>query len=148
LPGDPEVAAPKPAPHSRGPVHVGPRKRVLLVEDEVLIAMVMVQTLSDLDFDVVGPFATVPDAMAAIEREHVDAGILDINLGEDMVYPVAGALRARGVPFVFTTGYGSEAVTGPFPEARIFQKPIDREVLRHLFVTNSADVIPLRARAH
>jgi PAS domain S-box-containing protein len=148
LAGDPDAASPRPAPHPRGPVQVGPRKRVLLVEDEVLIAMGMVQTLGDLDFEVVGPFATVPDALAAIEREHVDAGILDINLGKEMVYPVAGALRARGVPFVFTTGYGSEAVVGPFPETRIYQKPIDREVLRHLFVTNSADVIPLRARAH
>jgi PAS domain S-box-containing protein len=141
-----QTSIPKTAAHN-SPVEVGPRKRVLLVEDEILIAMMMVQTLGDLDFDVVGPFGTVDEAIAAIEREPIDAGILDINLGGEMVYPVAGALQARKVPFVFMTGYGSEAVAAPFPDVRIFQKPIDRDVLRHLFVANSPDVIPLKARA-
>jgi DNA-binding NtrC family response regulator len=107
----------------------------------------MAQTLGDLDFEVVGPFGTVDEAIGAIEREPIDAGILDINLGGEMVYPVAGALQARKVPFVFMTGYGSEAVAAPFPDVRIFQKPIEREILQNLFVANSPDVISLRARA-
>jgi PAS domain S-box-containing protein len=128
-------------------VEVGPRRRILLVEDEILIAMAMVQTLGYLDFDVIGPFATVSDALAAVEREAIDAAILDINLAGEMVYPVAKALKARNVPFVFMTGYGWEAGTGPFPEARVFQKPIDREVLRQLFVASAPEVIAPKARA-
>jgi CheY-like chemotaxis protein len=107
----------------------------------------MVQTLGYLDFDVIGPFATVSDALAAVEREAIDAAILDINLAGEMVYPVAKALKARNVPFVFMTGYGWEAGTGPFPEARVFQKPIDREVLRQLFVASAPEVIAPKARA-
>ncbi|HEY6255384.1 MAG TPA: hypothetical protein VIY51_06275, partial [Xanthobacteraceae bacterium] len=68
-------------------------------------------------------------------------------LGGEMVYPVAAALAARKLPFVFMTGYGSEAATGPFPEARVFQKPIDREVLRQLFVANPPEMVAHRARA-
>src|ERR1700730_3320703 len=141
------TSIPKAAARELGPVEVGLRKRILLVEDEILLAMMMAQTLGDLDFEVVGPFGTVDEAIAAIEREPIDAGILDINLGGEMVYPVAGALQARKVPFVFMTGYGSEAVAAPFPDVRIFQKPIEREILQNLFVANSPDVISLRARA-
>jgi two-component sensor histidine kinase/CheY-like chemotaxis protein len=137
----------KPATHDVASVEVGPRRRILLVEDEILIAMAMVQTLDYLEFDVIGPLASVNDALAAVEREPLDAAILDINLGGEMVYPVAMALKARNVPFVFMTGYGSEAVTGPFPEARIFQKPIDREVLRQLFVANAPEMVAHRAAA-
>jgi PAS domain S-box-containing protein len=133
--------------HDVAPVEVGPRRRILLVEDEILIAMSMVQTLGYLDFDVIGPFATVNDAIAAVEREVIDAAILDINLAGEMVYPVATALQARNVPFVFMTGYGTEAVTGPFPQAPVFQKPIDREVLRQLFVAHAPEMIAPKARA-
>jgi PAS domain S-box-containing protein len=140
-------SAPKPDAHDVAPVEVGPRRRILLVEDEILIAMAMVQTLGYLDFDVIGPFATVNDAIAAVEREVIDAAILDINLAGEMVYPVATALQARNVPFVFMTGYGTEAVTGPFPQAPVFQKPIDREVLRQLFVAHAPEMIAPKARA-
>ncbi len=122
--------------NGRGPgaVEVGPRKRVLLVEDESLIAMMMDQVLRELDFDVVGPFGTVREALAAIERESIDAGLLDINLGGEMAYPVARLLQARKVPFAFMTGYGAETTAAPFPGVRTFQKPLDREMLRELFL--------------
>ena len=125
------------------PVEVGPRKRVLLVEDESLIAMMMDQTLRELEFDVVGPFGTVREALAAIEHEAVDAGILDINLGGEMAYPVAHVLEARRVPFVFMTGYGAETIATPFPDVRIFQKPLDRDILRQLFVASVRDLTPV-----
>jgi two-component sensor histidine kinase/DNA-binding response OmpR family regulator len=138
FPGNSQAAAQKPG--AQGPVEVGPRKRVLLVEDESLIAMMMEQTLRELDFDVVGPFGTVKDALAAIERAAVDAGILDINLSGEMAYPIARILQARKVPFVFMTGYGAETIAAaPFPEVRIFQKPLERETLREFFVTNAPD---------
>jgi len=122
-----------------GQVEHGPSKRILLVEDEGLIAMMMEQSLRDLGFEVVGPFGTVHEALAAVDREHVDAGILDINLGGEMAYPIAWNLRARNVPFVFMTGYGAETIADPFPEVRIFQKPLERDTLRSLFVPDSRE---------
>ena len=130
-----------------GPVEAGPRKRVLLVEDESLIAMMMDQALRELDFDVVGPFGTVREALAAIEYEPVDAGVLDINLGGEMAYPIAQFLEARKIPFVFMTGYGAETITAPFPGVRIFQKPLERETLRQLFVANTADLARVKTGA-
>jgi PAS domain S-box-containing protein len=131
-----QTSVQKSAPPGSGRVEGGPCKRILLVEDESLIAMMMEQSLRDLNFDVVGPFGTVHEALAAIDREPVDAGIIDINLGGEMAYPVARILRARKVPFVFMTGYGAEAIVTPFPEVRIFQKPLERGVLRSLFAAD------------
>ena len=56
-------------------------------------------------------------------------------------------LQARKVPFVFMTGYGTESIAVPFPNVRVFQKPLEREVLRELFVANDWDAIPSRAAA-
>jgi len=130
-----------------GSLSVGPRKRVLLVEDESLIAMMMEQMLRELDFDVVGPFGSVRETLAAIEHEPVDAGILDINLGGEMAYPIARTLQARKIPFVFMTGYGAETVAVPFPDARVFQKPLEREMLRQLFVVHARNAAPVKASA-
>ena len=129
------------------PVQSGwaPRKRILLVEDESLIAMMMEQTLRGLDFEVVGPFGSVHETLAAIESEPIDAGILDINLGGEMVYPIARILQARKVPFVFMTGYGAETIAAAFPDVRILQKPIEREMLQQLFVTEVREPQPARA---
>ena len=77
----------------------------------------------------------------------IDAGILDINLGGEMAYPIARLLQARKVPFVFMTGYGAETIAAPFPGVRILQKPLEREVLRNLFMPGAADVIPARTAA-
>jgi DNA-binding response OmpR family regulator len=103
--------------------------------------------LRELDFDVVGPFGSVREALAAIEHEPVDAGILDINLGGEMAYPIARTLQARKVPFVFMTGYGAETVAVPFPDARVFQKPLEREMLRQLFVAHARNAAPVKASA-
>jgi len=136
-----ETSVPKPAAASSAPLAGGQRKRILLVEDESLIAMMMERSLRDFDFDVVGPFGTVRDALVAIDREPIDAGILDINLGGEMAYPIAQILRARKVPFVFMTGYGAEAVAAPFPDVQIFQKPLERDMLHSLFVARAADSV-------
>jgi len=147
FPGNSHASAQKPSAHGSGLVEVGLRKRVMLVEDESLIAMMMEQTLSDLGYDVVGPFGTVREAIEAIECEPVDAAILDINLGGEMAYPIARILQAREVPFVFMTGYGTETIAVPFPNVRVFQKPLDREVLRELFVTGDPELVPAKAAA-
>ena len=145
FPGDSQASIQKSGTNGAGPIEVGSRKRVLLVEDESLIAMMMDQSLRELDLDVVGPFGTVQEALAAINREPVDAGILDINLAGEMAYPIARLLQARKVPFVFMTGYGAETTAALFPDVRIFQKPLEREMLRELFAANVPDSISVGA---
>jgi two-component SAPR family response regulator len=72
--------------------------------------------------------------MAALKTSAVDAAILDINVGGEMVYPLADALAAGGVPFVFVTGYGAESVDCRFANVRVLQKPIERQAVEHIFV--------------
>jgi two-component sensor histidine kinase/DNA-binding response OmpR family regulator len=129
-------------PNNTIPFEIGPRRRVLLVEDETLIAMMMEGLLRDLELEVVGPFGTVHDALEAIRHEAIDAAILDVNLGGEMAYPIAQLLQAKKVPFVFMTGYGSETITMPFANVRVFQKPLEREVLRDLFARDSGRPVP------
>jgi two-component sensor histidine kinase/DNA-binding response OmpR family regulator len=128
--------------NSAVPFEVGPRRRVLLVEDETLIAMMMEGLLRDLDLEVVGPFGTVGDALEAVRHEAIDAALLDVNLGGEMAYPIAQLLQAKKVPFVFMTGYGSETIAVPFANVRVFQKPLEREVLRDLFVPDPRQSAP------
>ena len=123
------------------------RKRILVVEDESLIAMMIVQMMGELGLDVVGPFGKVADAIAAIEREPIDGGILDINLGGEMAYPVARMLQIRKVPFIFMTGYGSDTVASPFPDALVFKKPIARDVLQEVFASPHVPTIAVAPRA-
>jgi PAS domain S-box-containing protein len=123
-----------------GPFKAATRKRVLILEDEGLIAMMMAQTLTELGVTVVGPFSKVRDALAAIERESIDSGILDVNLGGEMADPVAHLLQARNVPFVFMTGYGTEVVASRFPGVTVLQKPVEREVLEQLFAARMPEL--------
>ena len=95
--------------------------------------------LRDLELEVVGPFGTVHDALEAIRHEAIDAALLDVNLGGEMAYPIARLLQAKKVPFVFMTGYGSETITMPFANVRVFQKPLERELLRDLFAPGSGE---------
>jgi CheY-like chemotaxis protein len=82
---------------------------------------------------VVGPIGTAAEALAKATDDHFDAAVLDISLGDGVVYPVADVLATRGVPFVFVTGYDSESVDDRFSEIPILQKPIEREALKRLF---------------
>jgi two-component sensor histidine kinase/DNA-binding response OmpR family regulator len=107
--------------------------RLLLVEDEALTGMMMCDMLTDLGFDVIGPFARLDDAMAAVGREDFQAAVLDVNLDGEMVYPVADAVVARGVPFVFVTGYSAEGIDRRFAQVPVLQKPIERQMLQSVF---------------
>ncbi len=79
--------------------------KVLVVEDEMLIAAEMEATLEDLGCQVVGPFSRVTQALEALESAEVDAAVLDVNVRGEMIFPVAEKLRGMGVPMVFCTGY-------------------------------------------
>ena len=101
----------------------------LLVEDEPLVAMMMADVLSDFDFAVLGPFASVDRAIAAVDGASLHVALLDINLRGEMVYPVAARLRELGVPFIFMTGYAPEGVSNEFNYAPILKKPVDQAQL-------------------
>jgi PAS domain S-box-containing protein len=112
--------------------------RVLLVEDEALVAMVMRDMLCELGFSVVGPFSRSSEATVAARDERVDAAVLDINLDGEMAYSIADLLAARGIPFVFVTGYGAESIDPRFAHVPVLQKPVERTVLEGLFSPDGA----------
>ena len=85
-------------------------KRVLLVEDEYLVSLVVQEVLRDAGCVVVGPFARVAEALVAARAERVDIAVLDVNVAGEMVFPVALVLEAKGTPFLFVTGYGRAAL--------------------------------------
>lgn len=97
--------------------------RILVVEDEMMIAMLLEDILADFGYEVVGPYARVAEAVDAARRQELDAAILDVNLDGERVYPVAEALDARSIPFLFATGYGEAALTGPWTGRLALRKP-------------------------
>jgi two-component sensor histidine kinase/CheY-like chemotaxis protein len=115
-----------------GAAVVGERQRVLLVEDEAIVGMMMTDFLTEAGFHVVGPFGKVADAIEAIDRERFQAAVLDINLRGEMIYSLADELTGRGVPIVFVTGYSAEAIDRRFANVPVLQKPIDRASLRRV----------------
>jgi PAS domain S-box-containing protein len=110
-------------------------RRVLLVEDEALVAMMIQECLAESGHSVIGPISRAADALQAAKDADYDAAILDINLGDGMAYPVADILSARGVPFVFVTGYEADTIDERFRAVPILQKPIERQMLQQLFLT-------------
>jgi two-component sensor histidine kinase/DNA-binding response OmpR family regulator len=121
------------------PIELSAGNRVLLVEDEILVAMMMRDILMELGFSVVGPFNRLSQAMVAAVHENIDAGIIDINLGGEFVYPVADVLVARRIPFVFVTGYGVESIDGRFGCVPVIKKPVQRQALEKFFVAAPCD---------
>jgi CheY-like chemotaxis protein len=105
------------------------RPRILLVEDEMAIALMLEDLLSSLGYDVVGPVGRVREAIALVEREAMDAALLDVNLGGEKVYAVADTLAARDIPFVFVTGYGAAGLPAPYRDRPSVPKPFKRRAL-------------------
>ncbi len=100
-----------------------PRCRVLIVEDEAAISILMEDMLIDFGTEIVGPAARMADAIRLAREADVDLGVLDINLAGEATYPVADVLRARGIPFVFATGYNLSALPESFRGSPTLQKP-------------------------
>jgi PAS domain S-box-containing protein len=109
------------------------KPRVLVVEDEALVGIMIQECLTEFGFQIVGPVCTASDALQAAKDGNFDAAILDINLGDGMVYQVAEILARRQVPFVFVTGYDADSVDSRFREIPVLQKPVEREMLQKLF---------------
>lgn len=102
--------------------------RILIVEDEYLIAVDLRADLESRGAVVVGPAATVEEALDLVGRSGaIDAAILDVNLRGEPVYPVAETLQRHGVPFVFVTGYDRLALPDDYADIARHEKPIDVE---------------------
>jgi CheY-like chemotaxis protein len=103
--------------------------RILLVEDEMLVAMLLEDMLIEAGHTIVGPLARVDQAVEAARHEAIDLAILDVNVGGEEIYPVAEALAAREVPFAFATGYGAHGLREPWQDRPTLQKPFHRSDL-------------------
>jgi DNA-binding response OmpR family regulator len=101
--------------------------RVLVVEDEPLIAMMIIDWLSELGFESVGPAGSIRAALKLLEAEAPDAAILDLTIGSEQSYPVAEVLAAAGIPFAFLTGRAADSIAPNFRDVLIVSKPFDFE---------------------
>jgi PAS domain S-box-containing protein len=111
--------------------------RVLLVEDEALIGMMMKTMLTELGLSVVGPYARMADALSAARNGTFDAAILDVNLDGELAYPIADILIDRNLPFAFITGYDTQSIDARFAQIPTIQKPIARDVLQTVLTTRT-----------
>ena len=112
-------------------------RRLLVVEDEAMIALEIVNMLSALGCVVVDVASSLHRglAIACNPAVQLDAAVLDINLGGEQVYPVAERLRTRGVPFMFSTGYGQNGRAPSFAHVPTLNKPYEPEDLEEMLVS-------------
>jgi DNA-binding response OmpR family regulator len=103
--------------------------RILVVEDEVLIAMLLETALEDAGCIVVGPFSRLDEALEAARRDNFDAALLDVNLAGEKVFPVAELLAARSIPFLLLSGYGDKATPPGHADWPTFGKPFNTDEL-------------------
>ena len=109
-------------------------QHVLIVEDEYFLAQDLVDYFQDLGVQVLGPAASVSEALRLLESAEVQGAILDVNLRGERVYPVADVLRQRHVPFVFASGYGGELEPRAYADVPRCIKPVDFGVLAQTLV--------------
>lgn len=103
-------------------------KRILVVEDEALIAVMVEDMLTEMGSVVIGPAATIEQALALARREDIDGAVLDVNVRGERIDPVADALASRGVPMLFATGYG-EVRLASGNAATVIDKPYTQDKL-------------------
>ena len=110
-------------------------RRILVVEDEYLIAADLAEALEELGAEVVGPVANLNAALVEVERAgDLDGATLDVTLGQEKSFDVAAILRRRGVPFVFLTGYGDHGLPDQYRDVPRCEKPFDvPSILRAMF---------------
>lgn len=111
--------------------------RILLVEDEFLVAMDIADMLAELGCQVLGPVGERARALDMAQSEDLDGAVLDVNLRGEPVTPVADALKRRGIPFVLSTGYGASGLPAEHATAPRLTKPFERadvaKILEELF---------------
>ncbi|MGA7323073.1 MAG: response regulator [Rhodomicrobium sp.] len=112
--------------------------RVLIVEDETLVAMLLEEYLSELGCEVAASVRRVGKGLESLEHRKIDAAVLDVNVAGESVYPVAEALERRGIPFVFASGYGAKGVEGNWGDRPMLQKPFGPQDLKAALLASLA----------
>jgi CheY-like chemotaxis protein len=110
-------------------------KRVLVVEDELMIRMLLEDMLDELGYTVAAEAAHLDEALEATRSADFDLAILDVNLDGQPISPVVDALVARGTPFVFATGYGERGLPEPYRDRPALKKPFQIEGLKRMLET-------------
>lgn len=125
----------------RSPVPDDRGRRVLIVEDEAMIAMLFEDMVCDLGGHVVGPAARFEQAMDLALRADFDLAVLDVNVDGLVVYPIADVLHYRGIPFIFVTAYDSSVVPQRYQHNYVLTKPFSHQTfsnaLREVFTSSS-----------
>ena len=103
--------------------------RILVVEDEAMVGIVIEDILLDEGCRIVGPYLAYEAALAAAQTELADLAILDVNLAGRMSFPIGEVLASRGIPFVLLSGYGGDAAPAEHPEWPTCSKPFTPEAL-------------------
>ncbi|MBN9033644.1 MAG: hypothetical protein BGO05_12840 [Rhizobiales bacterium 63-7] len=103
--------------------------RILIVEDEALIAMLLEEMLTDLGYELAGTAATLAQALELAEATELEGAILDLSLGGEKSLPVADVLAARGIPYMFASGYGRSGLEEPYASRALLRKPFDFDEL-------------------
>lgn len=106
--------------------------KVLVVEDEALVSMLVEDMLTDMGCTIVGPAAEIEEALRLAGSAEIDAALLDVNLGGRPIFPVADALKTRGVPFAFASGYGEAGLSEDHRGSTVLQKPFREADLRRV----------------
>nr|WP_210279205.1 response regulator [Methylorubrum extorquens] len=104
--------------------------RVLVVEDEAAISMLLEDMLLDFGCEIVGPAARLATALEMARSESFTVAILDVNVAGEPIYPVAEAIAERNLPIVFSTGYGGAGIREPFRDRLVVQKPFSQADLK------------------
>lgn len=105
------------------------RRRILVVEDDWLIATDHTDILEEIGYQVLGPVSSVSATLQMIDGLHIDAAVLDLNLNGQASYPIAELLILKGVPFLFVSGYSVHDLRKEFAEVRLLSKPVDKTAL-------------------
>jgi CheY-like chemotaxis protein len=110
-------------------------RRVLVVEDEMMILMMIEGMLADLGCASVTSAATIDQALNVVESQVFDVAMLDLNLDGQKTYPVADRLAVRGIPFLFSTGYGDHGLQEGYADRPVLNKPFQQRELAELLRT-------------
>jgi|tagenome__1003787_1003787.scaffolds.fasta_scaffold20965500_4 CheY-like chemotaxis protein len=111
--------------HSRNPALLTGR-RILVVEDEYFLGDDIRRALRSLGAEVIGPVANIDEALQILDGGYpLDGAVLDVNVRDQMIFPIARGLTSRQIPFVFTTGYDETTIGPEFAHIPVWEKPID-----------------------
>jgi len=115
-------------------------RRIFVVEDEYFLADDIGKACQALGAEVAGPVGDLNEALRILQDGGIlDAAVLDVNLHSEMIFPVARELKARSIPFLFTTGYDKISISPEFHDVPILEKPIDMPAMAHRLAALIAD---------